>query len=105
MTCEFENPLILKQGNPGEFELIPFDQYDDSVNSTDTVLWKNLNCPDSADAGFNSIIEKNDKEVFYKESVTTGDFLVASIGLFIFVILFIDLIERRLLPRFVRFWK
>jgi len=101
-NCEFTNAYLIDEQ---ENELIPLSENVNDLKRDSTIIWKNLECPEDAEAGYSRIIEKDGHQVFYRESITTGDFLVASVGLFIIIILFIDLMERRLLPRFVRFWK
>ncbi len=99
-NCEFKNPQIIDtQSN----ELIPLSDGTD-LKRDSTVLFSSFECETPETAG-HSVIEKNEMSLFYREEITTGDFLIGAIGLFIIILLFIDLIERRLLPRFVRFWK
>ena len=99
-NCEFYNPQIIDTDNN---ELIPLNDGND-LKTESTVVYKNFECEIPETAG-HSLIEKNEMSLFYREEITTGDFLIGAIGLFIIILLFIDLIERRLIPRFVRFWK
>ena len=99
-NCEFYNPQVIDDHNN---ELKPLNDSTD-LETDSTVIFKNFECETPETAGY-SVIEKNEMSLFYREEITTGDFLIGAIGLFIIILLFIDLIERRLLPRFVRFWK
>lgn len=99
-NCEFKNPQVIDLDNN---ELKPLNEATD-LKGDSTVIFKNFECETPETAGY-SVIEKNEMSLFYREEITTGDFLIGAIGLFVIILIFIDLIERRLLPRFVRFWK
>lgn len=102
--CQNKEPLILKQGNPGEFDLIPIDEYDQSVNSNDTIVWGGFECQETTESEL-MLIEQDNQSFYLRNEVSTGEFMLTSVILFLIIITFIDLIERRVMPRFVRFWK
>jgi len=100
MICEFENPLIINDTTNGEF--VELENYQGNIKDS-VILWNNLNCPEAG--ATSELIQQDNQELYFKNEITTGQFLITSVILFLIIINFIDLIERRFIPRFVRFWK
>lgn len=101
MICEFINPKII---DPENDELIDFDE-GENLSTNDTVVFSGLKCDPDEEGEFLQIINHDEDQFLLRSEASTGDFVIAGLLLIVILFLFIDLIGRRILPRFIRFWK